>query len=783
MRNIHLEIINGNVNLTKKDYFENWFAKRGLISLQYQQDILSNKLTFNGEPMVLAVSPGGGKTLMSIAAIDRYCLENPSHRVLVLTHAQTILRSQYAKELFKVKPSFSWTTIVRRIDKKDTIHQITSSQLTDCTNQVIITLPWSIRNQQIPHFDLVVIDEAHQFYFAKMNQSILEKASPSNQILLTGTPSSFVLRKYAIISVSLNDLYNYGIVCDPIIELASSTYDFTQKDYNQEMDLKKSVDIKESDTENTLSTLLKQLSEKTNSTGWFDSLKALSKTMIVCRNQQQAQQVNSFFKNEGINASLSICSTDEKSIEIKRFTTEIDCLVLIVVGRGILGFNYPELTNVIDMSCSLNPDRILQLLCRVVRKSKNNTQKLFFKVVPHNLEDNLKYVMTAVGCLTFSEYFIKFNGKNFLTIEIPVIKAPKEKKKYPRNYSKQSNDKVLYRPIEFSGLPMFSFFQKIRSENNKILNTYAYTSLRNIINCYENFNDWSKEELFSFMYEKYVANNCRTIYDLRKSFFRGYRHLVSNNLINEFIEKFEIKSLNRDWNSCTKLDNFEFIYDEYLKRKGEKDISLCNAFNKGFKYLWKNGFLNEFQTKYEVKSKITDWQSLSKEDLFKYIDKVYKKNSCQNSKSLKKAFPLGYRYLLKTKLINEFYEKTNLNPSIIRWSKYKQEEALQIFYSKFVEFNCETIADFSKRFWSGANYLYRHNLIEIFANRYNIPYKSRVNWTDKGKQTSFRMIYKQWIKHNCKKKAHLHKCFAVGYSYLQKNNLFEEFFNAYNIKL
>ena len=112
MRNINLKFASTTSNYSRTEFFKNWFEQRGLKIVGYQQDILSNKLTFNEEPMVLAVSPGGGKTMMSIAAIDKYLLDNPNHNVLVLTHGQTILRSQYAENILDAKPYFSWSTVL-----------------------------------------------------------------------------------------------------------------------------------------------------------------------------------------------------------------------------------------------------------------------------------------------------------------------------------------------------------------------------------------------------------------------------------------------------------------------------------------------------------------------------------------------------------------------------------------------------------------------------------------------------------------------------------------------
>jgi len=602
MRDIHLQIEKVIQKKANKDFFYDWFDKRNFDKVGYQQQILSYKLIFDGKPLILAVSPGGGKTLMSIAAIDKYCKENPTHRVLVLTHAQTILRSQFAKEIIKAKPDFSFATIVSKPIKDYHFPQIRSKQIKTCENQVILSLPHSIHNKQLPHFDLLVVDEAHQYYFAKMDQRIIEKTKPVNQLMLTGTPSPFILRKYDIIAVSLLDLYKDERVVNPFIELASSTYDFTQRDYNNDKELKKSVIIKQVDTVETLNILLQQISVRTNSNkNWLDSLTVLSKTMIVCRNQSQAKQVNDFFKTQKVNVALSISDTDTNSNEIERFINDKDCLVLIVVGRGILGFNYTELANVIDMSCSQNIDRILQLLCRVVRKPKTDIQKLFFKVVPINMEDHFSDVMRAVACLAIHEYFIKYNGRCFFDIKNPIIKLNNDdcpiKKGDGVGRRRKSNN---INPIRITGVPLFDFFEPIKSDKNGVLNSYSHTSFNQINNGYLNWKGLDKEEVFKMIYTEFVEGNCKSISDLKKVYPRGFSYLLRNGFIHEFIHYYGINK-NIQWNKLPVNQSFQLIHKRYIKRNCSGNIKLSKAFPAGYRYLVKSGRLQDFNDTYGIK--------------------------------------------------------------------------------------------------------------------------------------------------------------------------------------
>ncbi len=480
-----------------------WFESRGLRTLDYQLDILENKLpqslVENDKPTVLAACPSAGKTLMSIAFLEGYLKANPKYRVLVLTHGTTVLRSQYHEELRNSKPDFSFCNVEIGKDIK----------VTDA--QVVVTLPQTLhRVRNLPKFELLVVDEAHQFYFADMVKSIIKRVEPKKQILLTGTPSPYIYRDYPIIPVTVNTLLKYSMIEDLLVELASSTYDFKNKDYTEFFELKDKVEFRENDTKTTLDQLLKQVESRLTSvvknnsklyagmknlTGWSASFKALRKTMFACKSQAQAKQVQAYFLEKGIDVALSISDTDVDSDEIVRYKNDTQCPILIVVGRGLLGFNFPELESVIDMTCSHNIDRIFQLLCRVIRKHPQGKKKLFFKVVPHHLEEYFRHVMTSVLCLSDEQYYTTYNGKNFLRLKIPVVK--RERSGSTKGWKRTSKKRLEeIKPIEFLGRPAFSLMHDILHKTHGPLNPYAYTTMqgvRNLLVLDKLRDHWTKE--------------------------------------------------------------------------------------------------------------------------------------------------------------------------------------------------------------------------------------------------------------------------------------------------
>ena len=450
----------------------NWFITRGLKVLKYQSEVLAKiKASMSKQEItILAACPSAGKTIMSIYTIEDYLNEHPNHRVLVLTHGTTILRTQFCEVLDETQPSFTYNLVEKFTDYNS-------------SKQVNVCLPQTLTGHTLSHIDLLVVDEAHQFYFADMVRDIIRIVKPSKQLLLTGTPSIFIQKNFPITAVPLMTIYDEGMIADVRVEIATSSYNFDIiRDYNEDRELKSEIEILEIETRKTLDELLAKivvkLNDNKNIRTWSQTLTQLKKTMFACRTQKQAMQIKEYFDNCGIKSALSISDTDCNSSEIQRFKTQDDCLILIVVGRGILGFNYTRLVNIVDMSTSQNIDRIYQLFCRVVRKHPDGLNKLFFKIAPRDKSDYYKYIMSGVLALTSEEFFTKYNGKNFDELQIPVIKTTNTCKKTLRNYKTPSKTRN-YKPIDFSNLPVFEFFKNVYSKDST-LSTYTLANIKDV---------------------------------------------------------------------------------------------------------------------------------------------------------------------------------------------------------------------------------------------------------------------------------------------------------------
>lgn len=464
--------------------YQKWFNDRHLDDRPYQLEALEDiNKHINCKKVVLASCPGSGKTNMSIAFIDQYLQENPNARVLVLPHGTNILESQFLENLNKLQPNFTFSQDYQK------------------NTQVLVSLPQGIYKKKIGRFDLIVVDEAHQFYNAEMAKTIIKKIKPKHQLLLTGTPSPFVKQnliedEYHISIIDMHTLFQLGFMEDVNLENATTTYQYDYNDYNGSKDLLTHIQFSQDETDETLNSLIKQICKRLTSAlrtnpkvyGQTKQLlnltlswKTIGKTLFVAKDQRQAKQIRKYFDNNKIKNKLSISDYDSDSSQITDFKHEDDCPILIVCNRANIGFDYPELVNVVDLSGTANPDRLYQMFSRLVRKrKKKGPEKFFFKVVPNNMSNYFRYIMEGMLHLTHKDFLSVFNGKNFDMLQFPI----KEKETKPRQSTGNKKKKAAAKPkVDF--IPSISIGSVIKMNellhsHAALLNGYAYITLGDV---------------------------------------------------------------------------------------------------------------------------------------------------------------------------------------------------------------------------------------------------------------------------------------------------------------
>ena len=640
--------------IVKENYdFTDWFQKRGLEKLPFQSERMNQviqSLVTEELPTVLGAAPNSGKTLMSICMMDTLIKDNPNLRILVLAHGTTVLRSQYSKEIYKAKPDFTYCEITNK------------KELAGCDANVVVAIPQTLASiKNLPHFDMLVCDEAHEYFFTEgddegMVQGIIRKAGIKQQLLLSGTPSKFILREFPLISIPLEEVMDAGRVAPLTVIVASSNYTMNLNRFNANDEVSdEAVDEQtEEATTATLDDFLVILEKKLKSalkdftaieagvsalTGWQFAVKKLKKTMIVAKTEKQARLIRKYFLNKGVDAALSIAKTDSGSDEITRFIEDKNCNVLIVLRRGILGFSLPEMINVVDMTFSRNINRLFQLLCRVVRlHPKRDTQKFFFKIAPRGLEQGYEVIMTATMCLSNKYYFETFNGRNFLDLEIPVqLDEPRPRRERDEDggddepgEGRQRRNRPTITTNAFLGLPdgLRFFKDLLHKDNGAAMVNHSYAKIRDIkyyLGEYDNLsrlpeNYWTYENVEKAFLE------CNTLTEVRQKYGTAYKIACQSNWVIELSSHMTGQKPNGFWTS----ERLNEAASSVTSRKEfkEKHPAACAKAEK-------LGLLPEFNVKYwgGTSTKKNHWN-------FETISEAFK--TCNSKTEFQKKYAGAY---------------------------------------------------------------------------------------------------------------------------------------------
>jgi superfamily II DNA or RNA helicase len=445
------------------------------------------------KPFVLAAGTSAGKTLTSLIQLEIFYSipENVKKITLIISSSKTVLRDNFAIALEEFNPSFSYYVVTNKKELQEAIKD---------GYQVIVCLPQTLNKNYnlFPKVTNFILDEAHQWYFKPTIQKIIKHTKPTRQLLLTGTPSRFIAKgdNFEFYFVPVMDLYDNSLVSNIKIEVVSSAYDFKQTDYlssygNLKSDKTNSPTKSKESFKVVCDEMILKLRSKLGNkylanlrgankiSALFNDLK---KTIIFCHSLKQA---NAFYKElysmKGLNdmVLLSHSQNDKNSEYFEEFRTNSQYKVLVAVDRGKLGYNLPDLFNVVDFTMTQSLDMILQMMGRILRLSNEDNQKIYFKVATKNTAGYFVDLMTAALCLFKMEWYSKFNGKNMGGILIPKVKTTRPKTKGKSNTTNKKKQTQRIATLEELGIPLDLnlFNQSIMYSQGDKFSTVAWTTL------------------------------------------------------------------------------------------------------------------------------------------------------------------------------------------------------------------------------------------------------------------------------------------------------------------
>lgn len=348
---------------------------------------------------VMAMCPRAGKTVTAL-----HIAENTDGKVVILAHGQTMLKNQWLDRALGFE-----------VDLKN----------------IKITLPQSEKNKAIKPIELLIVDEAHQYYFKTMVQELIKKYKPKRILLLTGTPSVFVAAKTPMVTVSADMLMKENRLNNVYFSNVASTDKLLDKDFSKSGNLRPK--FKHNHTKKDFNKLIGEILDRLGSgvtknkplmnkaLKYVTVFKHLKKTMIACHSSKQAKEVYEDLVKQKVKTEISLAKLDKKSKAVDRFIKDDTIKVLIVIYRGILGFDFDKLVNIIDLTRSKNVNRIYQLFARVMTKDETNPDQLkyYFKLAPDNEILISEFYLKFALSLMFFKVITKYNGRNLNKIAIP----------------------------------------------------------------------------------------------------------------------------------------------------------------------------------------------------------------------------------------------------------------------------------------------------------------------------------------------------------------------------
>jgi superfamily II DNA or RNA helicase len=422
------------------------FSERGLESRPHQVRNILDYITPD-KPHVAAIATAGGKTIMTAAKFELYyrCgLLKKTNKVLILPADKTILRGNFVKQFDnffeKGEKSFTYCGVEDRTQLIEAVEN---------DIQVIIGLPQLIKDHAklLKNITWLVVDESHKWYFADTIRNIIRDVKPKHQFLLTGTPFKFNLHKnnYIIDYTSVKTLYEQGFIGDVNMQVLHTSLALSRMDWVSMTDnLRSDKRIDKEDLDRSFTEVIEELVKKLKlpfkklSTAHNISNNAMSvfgklqKTIIFTHGIAEANCVSEYLKVCGVNCIVSHSKIDGEIAEesFNSFKDDKDIKVLVSVNRGKEGFDFPELYNIIDMTYSQNFEVVMQMVGRLLRPSKDETFKVFYKVAPKNTSGYFTDWMDCMIQLFDDYWYSKFNGRNTLDIRVPnaLLNRPKQPK-------------------------------------------------------------------------------------------------------------------------------------------------------------------------------------------------------------------------------------------------------------------------------------------------------------------------------------------------------------------
>lgn len=334
--------------------------------------VLNMALSQKFHAAVLAAAPGAGKSTIIVHVLNDFFNKHPNKKVVILTHNQNILKDQMLDGFvdYNVKPEFTFGEL-------------------GSDSQVEAGIPANA--SAITQMDMLVFDEAHQYYWEAMVDKIVEKHNPSYTVLMTGSPSYYVRYNKLASTKNAKQFGMYFIAANELVDLkVFSPIDIDSVKYDGSSNIDK------------IKTVFRHARQNRYN---------MTKVMWACKTIDEAKAVAYYLKNEfNLSVFMSTSENDMDNLQIQEFKKASNG-VLIVVNKGILGFSDNSITALVDFKCSSDLDTRNQFFARGLRRHKTGMRKAYISVVESKSWEKEGRILHQMVSLMDRSVFINYTGE------------------------------------------------------------------------------------------------------------------------------------------------------------------------------------------------------------------------------------------------------------------------------------------------------------------------------------------------------------------------------------
>jgi superfamily II DNA or RNA helicase len=360
----------------------------------YQQSIKNSVMNelqrkTQAEIPVLAMATGTGKTRTAVSMINE--LEG---NILVLTHGQNTLKTNFGKELLQHNIPFGDAANYKQ-------------------NRIVVDLPVNCKTIK-NHFSYIFVDEAHERVTGNEHKVIKLNNPKAKWVYLTAS-HGMLKGSFSKHYVSMVEAYLKGCVSDYAMVGVQTKWRITDDDYSGN-ELKEGVSLKKMDIVNSIKDLVLEMSKHHQPKTMFGKLAGafsvgaakvitgvdvsrFPKTIIACNNNKTADRVYKAFKERFKEGFVGVDTTDHNNIETVKLTdwdSSKTCRVMVICQKGRIGYDSPNTECFVDMSGTKDLSVIMQMVGRVSRKSPAGAKKVYYKVMTAEYESLVRLLLQAV---------------------------------------------------------------------------------------------------------------------------------------------------------------------------------------------------------------------------------------------------------------------------------------------------------------------------------------------------------------------------------------------------